>query len=390
MKYYVLDDYRKEEKKQINKKKVTQSILLLCALVTIAILFSVYVANAEFRGWIDKYIFGKEITENTGPIIEVDTDSNSFIYAYDKYVVVLSKNNLQNYDSSGKLESQIEITVTNPLFASSGKYLCVAEKGGNKLYLISGGNIIWQKDLEGQISQVYVNKNGYVSVSHKTIVKLFSLEGREITTAYLSSTYAIDTAISNDNKELAIAEINYSGSLIQSSVKVISVEKAQTDASNAVIHTYKAEAKSIITSLYYQDNNILMCMLDNQITKKVEETMTEESKFDNDTLFADINLNGYTVQVKKKSTGLFSSEAQIEIKQVNSGKINLYKTNLLPKSMITYQDVIALNLGTEVHFIHTNGWLIKKYTSTRDIKDVVICGNVAGIIYKDKIELVGL
>ena len=37
-----------------------------------------------------------------------------------------------------------------------------------------------------------------------------------------------------------------------------------------------------------------------------------------------------------------------------------------------------------------NGWLIKKYTSTREIKDIVICDNLAGIIYKDKIELVNI
>ncbi len=219
---------------------------------------------------------------------------------------------------------------------------------------------------------------------------MISLEGRDITTAYLSSTYAVDTAISSDNKELAIAEINYSGSIIQSSIKIISVEKAQTDSKNAVIYTHNADSKSIITNIYYQDNNTLMCMFDNNIIKRISETVTEETKFDSDTIFADINLNGYTVEIKKKATGLFSSEAQVEIKQVNTGKINLYKTELLPKSMETYENVIALNLGTEVHFIHTNGWLIKKYTSTRDIKDVVVCGNLAGIIYKDKIELVNL
>lgn len=390
MKYYVLDDYRKDGEKQLNKKKVIKTIAIFCAIVIFAILFSLYVASAEFRGWIDKYIFRKEITENTGAIIETDDDSNSFIYAYDNYIIVLNKNTLHSYSSSGEEVAKIDITITNPLFASSGRYLCVAEKSGNKLYLISGSNIIWQKDLEDPISQIYVNKNGYVSVSHKTIVKLFSLEGRDVTTAYLSSTCAIDSVVSNDNSELAIAEINYSGSIIQSSVKIISIEKAQTDANNAVIYTYKAEAKSIITNLYYQDNDTLICMFDNKILKRNGEEIIEETTFGNDTLFADINLNGYTVEVKKKSTGLFSAEAQVEMKQVSNEKINLYKVDALPKAMETYQDVIALNLGTEVHFIHTNGWLIKKYTSTRDIKDVVICANVAGIIYKDKIELVNL
>lgn len=64
--------------------------------------------------------------------------------------------------------------------------------------------------------------------------------------------------------------------------------------------------------------------------------------------------------------------------------------SMLPKAVTVYEDVIGINMGTEVDFIGTNGWLIKKYTSTRNVKDVVVSNSVAGIIYKDKIELIGL
>lgn len=121
--------------------------------------------------------------------------------------------------------------------------------------------------MENDIAQIFVNKNGYVSVNSRKVVKVYSTEGKEVTTAYLSTTTAVDTAISNDNSELAIAEINYTGSLIQSSIKVISTQKAQTDAENAITYTYKAEKKSIITSICYQENNTLMCMMDSGIIK---------------------------------------------------------------------------------------------------------------------------
>lgn len=42
---------------------------------------------------------------------------------------------------------------------------------------------------------------------------------------YLSSSKAVDVAISNDNKHLAIAEVDTSGTIIQSSIKIISIEK---------------------------------------------------------------------------------------------------------------------------------------------------------------------
>ncbi|MBR6034331.1 MAG: hypothetical protein IKP28_06400 [Clostridia bacterium] len=388
MDYFVLKDYKKEEPKKLNKKKVVKMTLIMFGFAIVVLLASMYIGNSEFRGWTDKYILGKEITENTGAIINIDSESNPYIYAYDRFIVVLNRNHLQSYGGGGSKESDIELTITNPLFASNGRYLCVAEKGGNKIYLISGEHILWQKDLEGEISQISVNRNGYVSVSHKSMVKLYNNDGKELATAHLSSTYPIDTAVSNDNSELAIAEINYSGNLLQSNIKIISVDKTVSDPDNAVIYTYKSEKKNIITKIYYQDGNTLMCMLDNGIVKRVGDESSEETKFDTNTLFADINLNGHTVEVKKIQSGLFSAEAQIEIKPVGRANPNVYMTNFIPKDINVYDSMIAINAGTEVDFINTNGWLIKKYTSTRNIKDVVMCGSVAGIVYKDKIEIV--
>ncbi len=392
MKYYLFDeDYEKQKKPVLNKKRLLKVIVLSTTFVLVTILFALYIANAEFRGWTDKYILGKEMTENTGVIIKTDVDlSDANIYAYDRYIAILSKNNLKIYDASGNEAYNIAVTISNPIVSSNGRYFGLAEKGGNKLYLIADGNIMWQKDLENEIAQIYVNENGYISVSHKTMVKLFNQEGKEITTAYLSSTYALDTKVSNDNRELAIAEVNYSGSIVQSNLRIISIEKAQTDKENAVIYSFKAEPKEIVTGMRFQAGNILMYMLDNRIVKRINDSITEEVKFDSDTMFADVNLEDNLLVIKRKQSGLFSSDAQVEIRQISNGKIKIYDSEVVPKSIKTYQNIIALNCGTEAHFISTGGWLVKKYTASRDIKDIVLCTGLAGIIYKDKIELVNL
>ncbi len=87
---------------------------------------------------------------------------------------------------------------------------------------------------------------------------------------------------------------------------------------------------------------------------------------------------------------MFKSESQIEIKKTSGSVVNTYNAELLPKELRTYDDMIAINLGSEINFIRSNGWLIKKYTSSRNIKDVIICGTLAGIVYKDKVELINL
>ena len=58
--------------------------------------------------------------------------------------------------------------------------------------------------------------------------------------------------------------------------------------------------------------------------------------------------------------------------------------------MNSYNDKISINLGSEVHFISTNGWLIKRYISSQEIKKIVMCNNFAGIVYRNKIEIVNI
>ena len=53
-------------------------------------------------------------------------------------------------------------------------------------------------------------------------------------------------------------------------------------------------------------------------------------------------------------------------------------------------DNMALNMGNEIRIINSNGWLLKKYTSDNQIKNIVIGDSVAGVIYKNRIEIIKL
>ena len=112
---------------------------------------------------------------------------------------------------------------------------------------------------------------------------------------------------------------------------------------------------------------------------------------DNNTSFLDINLNNQIIKVEKESTGLFSNSYQMRIINPENKKENLYiLNNGIPKEVKVYGNIILMNLGTEVEIVDTNGWLLKKYTSKKQIKDVVLSDNIVGIIYKDKIEIINI
>lgn len=212
------------------KKVMVGGVILLVAVIIL--LIALYIGNKSVRTFIDRYILRKEIVQNNVTSIDISTLENPSIYAYDKYITTLNKNKLTTYSSSGKKEYEQEISISDAIYSSNNRFLGIAQKNGQNLYLISEQNILWQAEIEGEIQKINVNKNGYVSViikggSYKTVIAIYSPAGKELFKTYLSSTLAVDAVISNDNKYLAIAEINTSGTLIQSNIKIISVEKAR-------------------------------------------------------------------------------------------------------------------------------------------------------------------
>ena len=46
--------------------------------------------------------------------------------------------------------------------------------------------------------------------------------------------------------------------------------------------------------------------------------------------------------------------------------------------------------NAEIEFINTGGWLVKRYKATQEITNVALSSNMAGIIYRDKIEIINL
>jgi len=91
-----------------------------------------------------------------------------------------------------------------------------------------------------------------------------------------------------------------------------------------------------------------------------------------DTGFVTIDINGHVAKVSEKSTGIFTADTQINFIDVNSKKESIYTATGACKDIYAYGNIVAMNMGSEVHFVNTSGWLSKKYISTQEIKDVVI------------------
>ena len=377
--------------------KVIITIIAIIITLFLIIISAIYINNKNVRLWIDKNIFRKEVIQNNLPTIELNESDTQNVYAFNKYIGVLSKNQFVIYDNSGKKQDELNIEITKPIFNSNGRHLVIAEEKGQKVYLITDKGIAWEKSVEGNISQVEVNKNGYVAITivdtiNKTVVAVYDNTGNWLFNNILSTTRVVSTSLSNDNKYLALAEIDTSGTQIQSSIKVMSIEEGKNNPSNSIKKVYNSEKGDLITQIKYQEKDKLLCMYTDKIdvikTDETTETISENK--DKKVSFTSISLSNSAVMLEEKSSGLFTADSIVSIINPDNKNISTYTTEAVTKEIYTYDNIIGLNLGAEVEFINTSGWLVKKYTAEQEITNIVLSSSMAGIVYRDKIELINL
>lgn len=382
--------------KRINRKKIIITTIVVTVIVLVGIVVGTYCTNEAVRGWIDKFIFRKEVLQDSVATIDLKEGQNANVYAFNKYIGILDQAKFTVYSNSGSKEKELDVQISNPLYSSANRFLAIAEKGGQKFYLITDKDVSWDATVEGNISQVFVNKNGYVAVVitgtlNKTVIKMYNPSGKAMFTQYLSTTRAIDVSISNDNRYLAIAEIDTSKTVLQSNVKIISIEKAEKNADDYLEKTYSSATGKLITNIRYQDKNKLVCMYTDGISviENDQENTLVDTK-DKKIAFQSIDIDNNICYVEEKSSGLFTADSVVNITNIDNKSSKQYTVNYVAKEIFTNVDIIALNLGTDIEFINTGGWLVKRYVANQEITNVVVSNNIAGIVYRDKIEIINL
>ena len=267
-------------------KKVALLVLILLIIITIIVLISVYMINVEFRNWCDENVLRKEILQEDTKYIDLDGDENTQVYAYDKYLCVFRKKTLEFYNTVGTKAGEIELDINKAVFTSAGRYLAICEEDGQKFYLICGKEKVFENEIEGNINQIHVSRNGFVSVvisnaTYKSIVGVYDRSGTEIFKTNLVTARVVDVSMSQDSKYLAIAEVDLSGIIISSRIQVVSMELAQTKPKEAILYKYEAPTDKLIMNTEYQEQDKLICMYNDSIEILQEQTSNELVKIEN-------------------------------------------------------------------------------------------------------------
>ena len=321
-----------EEKyqRELNIRKIVITSIIAIFLIAIIVIFSLYIAEESFRKWVDVNVLRKDIASENVASIDLNVDKNNQIFCYNKYICILNEKNLKLYNQSGENITDISVDINTALFSSNDKYLAIAEKNGQEFCVITDKSYSWRQKVDGEILQIYINKNGYVAL---------------VTT---DTTY------------------------------------------KSIIYSKEASTSKMILKVQYQDKNNLVCVYDDGINIVKDGKETEVLSKEDGITFMSGNLNNNIAYIKEEQVGAFESTSKLSIVNPLNGQTSTYNFDEIAKEMYTNGNIIGVNIGTEMYFIGTNGMLIKKYTSNQEITNVMITKGLAIIIYKDRIEIVNL
>ena len=104
--------------------------------------------------------------------------------------------------------------------------------------------------------------------------------------------------------------------------------------------------------------------------------------------YVTIDLNNRIALIEENSSGEYTSDINMKILNPRNNKMKQYMTSNVAKAILNSENKIAINFGTELHIVNTNGILVKKYKSNSEINNVVMTDNLAAIVYSDNIAII--
>ncbi len=387
-----IEEFKTKTKFKINKI----TIIIAIIIILIITFFCLYFCNNWFKEKVNNLL---AINNNVGvkvSTLDISQDKINSIMSYDKYLAVLMQGKLVTYSNSDTEEFSTDIAITNCISSYNSKYLALAQKNGENFYLFHGDELVYEAKADGTITNISVNKNGYIAVNvqksgYRSVIELYDQKGQMLFTTFLASTYVSDIMISNNNKELAFIEIDTSGIKIISRIKVVDINKLDK---NTAIKQLVEENDAVISKINFLNNSEIIYLtehkvskvnLDGNVSNIYEITSSEITN-------VDFNLENYIAIVEKADEGIFNTHTDVNILDKNGSELGKYTLDGTVKMLRMNDNIICIGIGQEVHFITATGRLIKKYKTSMDIKDVYIYnnGNQAALIYRNKIEIINI
>ena len=390
-----LKDIKKKKKRETKSSFINVVIFVILFVSIIGLCLASYTRTKNVDilkqyKFLEKYIVNVFDQKQEKLHLELDFDFSKKpkVVVYRGNIAQCQKEQLKIYDSNGKLQNSMYINFKSPLLKANGNYLVIADIKGNKVVEFEGTKKKWEKIKEGNIINVDVNKNGFVTVVNKgsnvlSEATVYDKDGKECITFGKAQNYIINAKVSNNNKKVVLNCLDTKGVKLNSIFEFI-------DIKGKSVKTMVSHEDTVFLDMkFIKDDNLVALTGDEIIYYNSENQETWRKELNKKVYCFNVCDNKYIVvgmASDKIKDSLFSDKTEVKILNAKGQEVNTIKVDNIVKNISVYDDVIALNLGKEVMFYTSRGRYIKKMTSKLEVDKVeFINKSTVGLVTKSKI-----
>lgn len=395
-KYIIVEKSKKIKGNKIINNKSNRSInfkrFIIFILIIFFILTAVYISNNKFREFVDLNILKKIVNEeNLKEIYDNVNDQNVFVS--NKNIHILNSGEMKNYDRNGNLISSNILGIGAATSNCANEYLVITEKNGRKIFLFEKGKLKWERELDINIHNIYVNQNGQIvaigdSSMYTSIIILIDNNGNQYLKKYFSSKYANKAGITLNNKYLVISLIDYSKIQISSEIEILDIEKTKKDEKDAVLKKYTKD--EIIIDMAIEEDDLLIKTIDSVYYINTKE-MKKVHDISVETAFITLGVSGGFAEIVETKSNLFSQKYELKLYDKLGSSIGvLMLDENMPKHLHSNGMNILVEMPQSIIIASDMGWMKKKYNSSRSFIGVKISDGIAAIVYSDKVVIISI
>lgn len=388
----IKDKKRKEDKSSLVNIIIFAVLFVMIATLSLATYLKITNADIlnEFT-FLEKYVSSiiKNTEEHIYKELDFDLSDKPKVSVYNGNIAMCSKESLRIYNSNGELKNTIELDFKTPIVKSSENYLVVSNMYGRKVIFFEGYKKKWEKEQDGNIINVDINKDGYVAVVHKgknilSEVTIYNRSGVECFAKGKATNYIVDAKLSNNSNEIVLNCIDTSGIKLNSIFEFIDINGKSTQK------VFSHEDKLFLDTKFVKDNKFVALTGNEVICYDSEHNEKWTKNLNNKVYCFNVCDNKYIVldmannQIKDN---LYGDKTEIKILNMKGNEVKTIKIDNIVKNISVYDDVMALNLGKEVMLYTAKGKYLKTLTSKMEVDKVEFI-NKGTVVFLTKNNLI--
>lgn len=236
-------------KRKITYNPVKVALVLLCVILVLMIICSAIGSVLRPKS--------VEVTLESGSTYKTRKISDD--------ILIYNNRGVKAVNSGGKTVWQIDEAMSDPIAECDGKYLLLADLGGNH-YAASykNGKIVNEYKFDKDIISAKITEKGYVAIAtdtdgYKGKVSLFNKRGSEIYAWNSGSGYISDIDISDNGRYLAVAQLVTDENAANTRIQIIDTNRGEVISTVERKNEVTAEVKFVSANklLVVTDNHIL-------------------------------------------------------------------------------------------------------------------------------------